>query len=216
MIISVQLIRRTETDPNRVIVNGTEITPGASLLIYSHSPDWFDWGYYGSGPSQTALAICLHLFGPHIANRVYQKFKVEFVANWKDEGSYTVNLSGFYQQFIEPNMPDYMAQWMDFLLNQLLVATKEKAYLVTETIDETNWSVKLEVKNGLTELRSVCDHFGYTVLKINGTWFVTAKFPLTDTMVGLVVDTSINRMSTAFSELGNAFETAAEKISKIV
>jgi hypothetical protein len=215
MIISIQLINRNDQDDNRIMVNGHEITPEASLLIRSHSPDGFAWGYHGSGPSQAALAICLHLFGPHIAPHVYQNFKVQYVAIWKEEGSYTVDITGFYKEFVEPNMPDYMAAWMDFVLAQLMVATDDKAFLVTHTIDSVMWSVKYEVKNGLAELRTVCDELGYTVINQDGTWFVTAKFPLTDVMVGLCVTRSVDMFCDAMDTFADVLGTAAKNISKI-
>lgn len=215
MIISVQLIRRTDDSPNRVIINGTELFPDTSQLVYSHRSNGFDWGYHGSGPAHTALGICLHLFGPHIAQHVYQNFKVQYVATWKEEGSYTVDITGFYKEFVEPNMPDYMAEWMDFVLAQLMVATDDKAFLVTHTIDSVMWSVKYEVKNGLAELRTVCDGLGYTVINQDGTWFVTAKFPLTDVMVGLCVTRSVDMFCDAMHTFADVLGTAAKNISKI-
>ena len=39
------------------------------------------WGYGGSGPAQTALGVCLHLFGNRfVAEALYQRFKETFVA----------------------------------------------------------------------------------------------------------------------------------------
>jgi hypothetical protein len=215
MIISVQLIRRTDDSPNRVIINGTELFPDTSQLVYSHRSNGFDWGYHGSGPAHTALGICLHLFGPHIAPHVYQSFKVEHVASWSREGFYTVDVTGFYKEFVEPNMPDYLAEWMDFVLNQLMVATDEKAFVVTDTIDQENWCVKFEVKEGVAYLRPVCEPLGYTLVKLNGVWFVTAKFPLTDSMVGLVIDSSTEMFSTAVEQFTDVLGTAAKNISKI-
>jgi hypothetical protein len=215
MIISIQLIDRTDNSNNRIIVSGHEITPEASLLIRYHSPDGFAWGYHGSGPSQAALAICIHLFGPHIAPHIYQNFKVQYVATWKEEGSYTVDITWFYKEFVEPNMPDYMSEWMDFVLNQLMSATEHKEYMVTDTIDNVLWTVSYEVKNGLTELRSVCESLGYTLINQNGIWFVTAKFPLTDTMVGLCVTRSVEMFSGAIDKFADALETAAKNISTI-
>jgi hypothetical protein len=37
------------------------LSPERSLSIVSHSPDGFNWGYMGSGPSQAALAILLEM-----------------------------------------------------------------------------------------------------------------------------------------------------------
>lgn len=49
--------------------------------IANHSPDGFQWGYAGSGPSQLALAICVdHLGDVALARRVYQDFKMAVIA----------------------------------------------------------------------------------------------------------------------------------------
>lgn len=45
------------------------------------------WGYGGSGPAQTALGICLHLFGNRfVAEARYQRFKEAFVSQWRPAG----------------------------------------------------------------------------------------------------------------------------------
>jgi hypothetical protein len=69
-------------------------TPDWSQKIYNHSPDGFNWGYYGSGPAQLALAILLEHFietdDAHVAiakaRKYYQHFKVEFVAKFDEAG----------------------------------------------------------------------------------------------------------------------------------
>lgn len=55
--------------------------------IERHSPDGFQWGYGGSGPADTALAILTDLLGMKRADLLYQLFKWEFVARWGDEWS---------------------------------------------------------------------------------------------------------------------------------
>lgn len=52
--------------------------------IGSHSPDGFQIGYGGSGPSDTALSILADCVGAEMANNFYQRFKQEFVAGWKE------------------------------------------------------------------------------------------------------------------------------------
>lgn len=67
----------------RLFVDGTELTPQASLALRNHSPSGFAWGYTGSGAAQTALAICLHIFqNPAVATVLHQAFKVKFVSCW--------------------------------------------------------------------------------------------------------------------------------------
>lgn len=71
-----------------------DITPEASLKIRNHSPDGFEWGYGGSGPSQLALAILLDYFSnvlklpkaEEVAAMHYQKFKEQFIATATHEG----------------------------------------------------------------------------------------------------------------------------------
>ena len=67
-------------DQNHVWLNGEYLDAAPSLAIRSHSPDGFNWGYGGSGPAQLALAICLRLFGRHIAQNIYQDFKRRYIA----------------------------------------------------------------------------------------------------------------------------------------
>lgn len=64
---------------------GDLLLPGPSQKIWNHSPNGFNWGYAGSGPSQLALAILLDFTGdPQIAQRFYQEFKSDVVANLAD------------------------------------------------------------------------------------------------------------------------------------
>ena len=43
--------------------------------LYNHSPDGFEWGYGGSGPSQLALAILADATDDETALKHYQTFK---------------------------------------------------------------------------------------------------------------------------------------------
>jgi len=52
-------------------------------VVY-HSPDGFNWGYGGSGPSELARCILLEVVGEELADEYYQDFKNEFVAKWDD------------------------------------------------------------------------------------------------------------------------------------
>jgi len=51
--------------------------------IVRHSPDGFQWGYGGSGPSDLALSIltdyCQRMEIEDIANKYYQQFKINFI-----------------------------------------------------------------------------------------------------------------------------------------
>lgn len=88
MIFAIAGIMTTVSAPadqalERLFVDGVELLPGPSLRIRKHSLSGFAWGYTGSGAAQTALAICLHIFGNvAVAAAVYQDFKVDFVSQW--------------------------------------------------------------------------------------------------------------------------------------
>lgn len=57
------------------------ITPERSQKLYNHSPDGFEYGYGGSGPSQLALAILLELTDDEaVALRFYHDFKRDCIA----------------------------------------------------------------------------------------------------------------------------------------
>jgi hypothetical protein len=59
------------------------LTPTRSLKVRNHSPTGFEWGYGGSGPAQTALALLLHWTGDHeVATSYYQDFKFAVVAGF--------------------------------------------------------------------------------------------------------------------------------------
>ena len=57
-------IRANGPGSARVFVErGDELDPRFDLR--NHSPDGFEWGYYGSGPAQLALALLCD-YGPHV------------------------------------------------------------------------------------------------------------------------------------------------------
>lgn len=62
-----------------VYVDGKPLRPRWDLR--NHSPDGFEWGYGGSGPSQLALAPLADHFGDdHKALDLYQLFKWSVIA----------------------------------------------------------------------------------------------------------------------------------------
>lgn len=66
-----------DADTRTVYLDGHYLDPGPSQKYHNHSPDGYNWGYCGSGPSQLALAIMLKLIG-NAGN--YQDFKFEVIA----------------------------------------------------------------------------------------------------------------------------------------
>lgn len=66
-----------------VTVDGRDLDPRYELA--NHSPGGFEWGYYGSGPSQLALAILTDLVGDALGRAHYQKFKDKYIATIKGD-----------------------------------------------------------------------------------------------------------------------------------
>ena len=51
--------------------------------VVFHSPDGFNWGYGGSGPSELARCLCLEVLGKDKGKSWhYQDFKNKYVSNW--------------------------------------------------------------------------------------------------------------------------------------
>jgi hypothetical protein len=64
-------------ETREVYLDGKFLDPEPSKKIRNHSPDNFNWGYGGSGPSQLALAVVLKLTGKEDG---YQDFKFRVIA----------------------------------------------------------------------------------------------------------------------------------------
>jgi len=54
-------------------------------IVY-HSPDGFEWGYGGSGPSDFALNILSVFIGQEMAYLYHQDFKWKFISGMPHEG----------------------------------------------------------------------------------------------------------------------------------
>lgn len=55
-------------------------------LVTHHSPDGFEWGYAGSGPSELALNIPVVYIGEKRALPLHQEFKRSFLESMPFEG----------------------------------------------------------------------------------------------------------------------------------
>lgn len=75
----------------KVLLDGKLLTEGRSQAVYNHSPDGFNWGYGGSGPSQLALAVMLELYGEEKALAVYQDFKSKVIVNLPQGKDFDIN-----------------------------------------------------------------------------------------------------------------------------
>ncbi len=72
-------------DGAKVFVGDRELNPRNDLR--NHSPDGFEWGYGGSGPSQLALALLAHhLSDDQAAFKLYQDFKWMCIASLPKAG----------------------------------------------------------------------------------------------------------------------------------
>ena len=70
-----------EWNTRRIWIDGGELSPDRSQKVWNHSPDGFNWSYYGSGPAQLALALLLELgVNETEATRYHQDLKAEIVS----------------------------------------------------------------------------------------------------------------------------------------
>lgn len=60
-----------------VWLDGKRLDLARGQRIVNHSPDGFNWGYSGSGPSQLALSVVLEITGRHEG---YQDLKSKVIA----------------------------------------------------------------------------------------------------------------------------------------
>lgn len=62
-----------------------DLTP-SKISVHDYDADAPEWGYYGSGPSQTAAAILLDMTGDAELSKMYhQDFKRDFIACYEQE-----------------------------------------------------------------------------------------------------------------------------------
>ena len=84
-------VRKDDGCGEQIVYKGDRIlSPTRSQKLYNHSPDGFNWGYYGSGPAQLALALLYDVTGDkELSLHLHQNFKFNFVGNWKEKFSIT-------------------------------------------------------------------------------------------------------------------------------
>ena len=83
---------RGEGLTRKVWINDHLLSPERSQKLVNHSPDGFNWGYGGSGPSQLALAICLLIYPEQKALLVYQDFKREVISSLPLDEDFEIDL----------------------------------------------------------------------------------------------------------------------------
>jgi len=82
--------KKVEVGPADIMVMGNDGSSHLLPHIVRHSPDGFQWGYGGSGPSDSALSILTDFAGKIIAERYYMDFKAEFLVPAKGD----LNING--------------------------------------------------------------------------------------------------------------------------
>lgn len=65
---------------NTIYADGEQVNLSRSLKVRNHSPSGFSFGYLGSGPAQSALALLLLVTDEATALRLYQRFKREVIS----------------------------------------------------------------------------------------------------------------------------------------
>lgn len=69
-----------------IYVDTTELSPVPSLGIKNYAPE-FEWGYLGSGPSQTSLGILYDITNDkELALKYHTDFKYEYIAQFDQDG----------------------------------------------------------------------------------------------------------------------------------
>jgi len=83
-------------ETRQVWLNDKPLFPGKSQAFRNHSPDGFNWGYYGSGCAQLALAIMLET-GDNYA-KYYQKFKEDVIAKLPQGQNFIIEFEITFEQ----------------------------------------------------------------------------------------------------------------------
>jgi hypothetical protein len=75
----------TVVGAKKVLVDGKPLKH-----VVKHSPSGFNWGYRGSGPADLAYAILYDLYGKKVADRLYQQFKHDIIAQLPQDEDWTL------------------------------------------------------------------------------------------------------------------------------
>lgn len=141
-------------------LNGNRLRHENSLKIANHSPDGFNHGYMGSGCSQLALAILLELTDEQTAKDNYVQFKIDVIANLKEEHFYVLIDDSKYSETISTEDPFFGK-----------IITDRDVYVYREIYYET---FKREIVTmGIThkildeKIKEACEKFGWTIKKYN-------------------------------------------------
>jgi len=208
MKVHIELKNDHKAGQNRVFVNGHEIHAESSRLLRDHSPDGFCWGYSGSGPAQSALGICLELFGSHLALCVYQDFKNQFVSGWAP-GKFTIDITQFFEDTVMPAVSHSLIQWA----SQIAWSFEERSLGTVSTfgeIDVNLFTALFRIDDEHLEWAAlVCKgEPGYFLKKDAEGWHILVQYPITHTLAGFLIERALSRTGAALSEFGGALRTA--------
>ena len=135
-------------EDQRLYVDEVEVFPAESQKVRNHSPDGFAWGYGGSGPAQSALAICLHIFkNRHVTEALYQDFKSDYVAHWQYQAPFSREI----------DVTDFLVEHRDRLkvaleweqLNRELTGLEKE----TEPLTPSDAAVEQQLLDTLNQIR---------------------------------------------------------------
>ena len=104
-----------ENAEKTLLVDGKVVLPHRSLAVVNHSPDGFNWGYGGSGPAQTTLAILLECTSEIEALSYYQDYKREVIASIPQEQSVLSITSKEVEQWLSSKREDKRREGKEIL-----------------------------------------------------------------------------------------------------
>jgi len=177
---------KTIVEGLQVWVDGERLKIEESRAITNHSED-FSWGYAGSGPAQTALGCCLYLFGPYIAQQVYQRFKFDHVQNWYrwEDSDHNVNVEKFYIDYIEgPVMDNALSKYSHNMYDRLFAAVSGDTAatdLIAESavINSQRVQTRIIMDAFNQHISDVADALNLSYVNFDGKWNIIGTMPTT-------------------------------------
>lgn len=176
---------KTTIVPREVWVDGHSINIKDSLLVANHSSE-FAWGFLGSGSAQTALAVCIHLFGPYVGQEIYHQFKCEHAANWVrfHDGERTIDIEKFYLDHIKGHVIDLaLSRFAQNVYNRLFAAVEDDE-VITGILEESavvnsDGQTRILTKEYSRRLEQICEAFEFAYVNLDGRWQIIASMPTT-------------------------------------
>jgi len=177
---------KTIVEGLQVWVDGEPLSVRDSQILCNHS-EAFSWGYAGSGPAQTALGICLHLFGPYIAPQIYHRFKFDHVAHWHrwDDGERSVNVEKFYIDHIKGEVLDNALSRYSHNVYSRLFAVVASDEVATDLIGESSvinsehTQTRIIMSAFNKSIEGVADAMNLSYINFDGRWNIMGTMPTT-------------------------------------